>query len=451
MTNNPLKCLNGHAFEKVTGIPQDYTGLENMTVTCDSCGLQGLEKTAECYSHCPFCSYDVCLSCCPDVTTITNASSISNNIVELDYNHFQMIESKETFNSPSYGMTEFVSHKSDVSANFAPVSLLKGKINSFDSVASNYTFAGTILYSRMCTQSILNKWPKEISLSIDSFGDMSAFFSFLRLVYSEGKLPENSSNADSILSTLKGTIQEILRSKKKQSLDLADSIIGFSTHHLSESLKFLTSMKKTKAHVIMKESTHPYDNNLDDYYSVSIPGAKYILVVFDKLSSSESKYDFVNFYKDISQTSKWNDTPYSGSASNCPYWAGLPGADGQIVPPLKIYANKFYVHFHSDGSNNDFGYKFYCYGIMDEMTDEEKEDADEFMNNYIVSANFSCWLLEILCHDANQEIIKKIFYPKTIRYLRRFIDIAPWDKKLNGIYLVIDIAHQVHKVKYYII
>ena len=59
------------------------------------------------------------------------------------------------------------------------------------------------------------------------------------------------------------------------------------------------------------------------------------------------------FYKDDSHSAFWGEEKYSGghdgSSKNFP---GVGGVSALVIP-----ASRFVVHFHSDGSNNEWGYK----------------------------------------------------------------------------------------------
>jgi hypothetical protein len=53
------------------------------------------------------------------------------------------------------------------------------------------------------------------------------------------------------------------------------------------------------------ESGHPYGNNVEQYETIFVPGARRLVVKFDPMSSTEKGCDFVRFYKDESRTAYW--------------------------------------------------------------------------------------------------------------------------------------------------
>jgi hypothetical protein len=89
------------------------------------------------------------------------------------------------------------------------------------------------------------------------------------------------------------------------------------------------------------ESDHPYDHNLNIDFSVSFPGARSIDIVFDPKCRTESSCDYLRFWQGSQQVGQ---DKYHGGSSG---W-----------PSLKLQGDSFRVTFFSDGSQNDWGYKF---------------------------------------------------------------------------------------------
>eukprot|EP01041_Mallomonas_annulata_P002438 gene2438-4728_t len=103
---------------------------------------------------------------------------------------------------------------------------------------------------------------------------------------------------------------------------------------------------------MMLESPHPYKDNMDETYDISVPGATELIITFSAMSRTENNYDYLRFYKDSSRGAYWGQERYSGKM-----WPGVNG-----VEPLRIPASSCVVYFHSDGSNNDWGFKFTAIG-----------------------------------------------------------------------------------------
>jgi hypothetical protein len=102
------------------------------------------------------------------------------------------------------------------------------------------------------------------------------------------------------------------------------------------------------------ESLHNYLDNTDLFQEISIPGASELWIRFDSQSRTEHNYDFIQFFKDKQRTGYWGSEKYSGTT-----WPGVGDAE-----PLKIQADTFYLHFHSDGSNTDWGWRFTVSGVV---------------------------------------------------------------------------------------
>eukprot|EP01039_Chlorochromonas_danica_P004879 gene4879-5347_t len=111
------------------------------------------------------------------------------------------------------------------------------------------------------------------------------------------------------------------------------------------------AITKVDEKVLTFESEHPYADNMDVYEDISIPGADEMIVTFDENSLTETNCDFVQFYKTSART-EIHGTRYWGRQGD----ENFPGSGGR--PPLVIPSSFAVMHFHSDGSNTDWGYKF---------------------------------------------------------------------------------------------
>ena len=100
------------------------------------------------------------------------------------------------------------------------------------------------------------------------------------------------------------------------------------------------------------ESPHPYGDNMNEYWPVSVPGASQLVVTFDERTRTERGCDYVTFFKNDHHNEYWgSEQQYSG----CDGDLNFPGLNGN--DPLVIPSDKFVVYFHSDGSNTDWGFK----------------------------------------------------------------------------------------------
>ncbi|DAZ99415.1 TPA: hypothetical protein N0F65_004048 [Lagenidium giganteum] len=156
------------------------------------------------------------------------------------------------------------------------------------------------------------------------------------------------------------------------------------------------------------ESAHPYHDNLDQYWQLSIPGAIKIKVMFDPRSKTETGCDWVCFYKDGSNRSElYGETQYGGRGGS----ENFPGCGGR--PPLIIDADRFEVHFHSDSNQSDWGFKLYAVGIFE--TESAAGEADgpkgEDIAGFVSLLHMCCWILITLSNkpDITQRQYESLF------------------------------------------
>ena len=109
-------------------------------------------------------------------------------------------------------------------------------------------------------------------------------------------------------------------------------------------------------HAIIEESPHPYPDNhsINKTIAAQHPFILAYLISFDSKTKTESNHDYVTFYKDASKTTYWGEAKYSGGMSDST--RNFPGIVGN--PPLVIRAPTFFLHFRSDSSGNDWGFRF---------------------------------------------------------------------------------------------
>lgn len=96
------------------------------------------------------------------------------------------------------------------------------------------------------------------------------------------------------------------------------------------------------------ESAHNYADNSDIYWPISIPNAEKVSIRFDNRSTTEARCDYIQFFRGINVRQDFFGEKYSGSK--------FPGANGE--PPLEIInVTDFEIYFHSDASQNAWGFK----------------------------------------------------------------------------------------------
>lgn len=106
---------------------------------------------------------------------------------------------------------------------------------------------------------------------------------------------------------------------------------------------------------IIIESDHPYRHNMNSYTVVRVPGAVSYSIRFDPDTKTEAVYDFIRFYDDDTHTVYFGAGKYSGGTNGSV--CNWPGVGNRA--PLTIPAGRFIVHFRSNNTLNDWGYRMY--------------------------------------------------------------------------------------------
>jgi hypothetical protein len=103
------------------------------------------------------------------------------------------------------------------------------------------------------------------------------------------------------------------------------------------------------------ESEHPYRHNTNEYTTVQVPGAVSYCIRFHEDTKTEPIYDFVKFYDNETHTEYFGAGKYSGGTNGTS--CNWPGVGNR--PPLIIPASKFIIHFKTNGSVNDWGFRMH--------------------------------------------------------------------------------------------
>ncbi len=102
------------------------------------------------------------------------------------------------------------------------------------------------------------------------------------------------------------------------------------------------------------ESPHPYLDSQDLTHAIKLPdestlsSIEYMEVTFDSRCRTESNCDYVSFWQDGTRQGLQK---YHGRDPGV--WAGVGATE-----VLRVKGSSMEARFHSDGSNNDWGYKF---------------------------------------------------------------------------------------------
>eukprot|EP01041_Mallomonas_annulata_P000211 gene211-380_t len=348
---------------------------------------------------------------------------------------------------PMYSVEDGVSSRTfnpSIAAQSSPQLVLRGSANCFERTTADLISIATIGYAQDCLIRIISKWPSDIPFTTSHFGDPSRLLSFIKAVFiKESSISEEGfSSSSPSLVTLKLRLLDVVRTDDDDASDLCRLLVGFALRQLTEGLTVESTLRPTRAVVKTLESKHPYDDNMDQSWFVSFPGAKWIKIVFDKRSSSEKDCDYCVIYKNASKTDTWGPR-YTGRSNNSEkVWAGVG-----TTPVCRVQSDSCVVHFHSDGSNTDWGFKMTCYGIIDEPTEEEK-DRQEELKSSATTANteLACWILDFLVKERNRMVVQHLYAPSTIRILRRFMKVMPPNRKIFVVHLLTSMIQELPRM-----
>lgn len=129
---------------------------------------------------------------------------------------------------------------------------------------------------------------------------------------------------------------------------------------------------ETRTRSLTFESNHPYENNLDQREEIRIPGARKLVFSFDQQCRTETNFDYLVIGREEALEEQV---------------VKMTGTGWQEV---EVEGDTAYVLFHSDVSNNEWGYKFTVTGYL--AGDEETEQG----------IKRSLWLLERLFPSRSQ-------------------------------------------------
>lgn len=201
------------------------------------------------------------------------------------------------------------------------------------------------------------------------------------------QLPESSRRIhESMMTNSKGsaTYDPVTRTTKvnKKKKDLISSLARRGDDDMSTSeSSMLNEEDFVEGPPLVLESEHPYAHNRNEFTTVSVPGAVSYEITFSEETSTEPVHDFLRFLKYDDQTVVIGAGKYSGgmldnklkvkqnlaqskqnryninredkgpqrTPSN---WPGVSGRE-----PLTIHANKFVVHFKTNNTLNDWGFR----------------------------------------------------------------------------------------------
>jgi len=231
-----------------------------------------------------------------------------------------------------------------------PLNVLQGHVDDIERLSCDYTDAATISSAQDTIAQLVGHWPTDIPFSVQNFGSAPQLLLFVKAIFERESAclkPGQSLDEATTLRSLKLRLLDALRGHDSNAHELCNLITNFSLRLLSACIGGEgAKLKPTRAVVKTLECKHPYDDNMDQTWPISIPGAKWMKIVFDARSSTEKNCDYVDIFKTAAKDEKWG-TRYTGRASGGEKtWAGVGS-----VPYCRVEADNCHVAFHS-GINN---------------------------------------------------------------------------------------------------
>jgi hypothetical protein len=196
---------------------------------------------------------------------------------------------------------------------------------------------GCVGYAHAVIAQWLARWPREIPFSVDHFGGLSSFLTYLFITHmSEEKLYVDA------IANLKQLLVGSLKAEDINSRVLCRNLVSYAKSQLSSSNQITKIAPVSRGMVKVIETRHPYQDNMDRRYAVTLPGAKYLLLVFDERCATETNCDYL-------VVSDQNGNEVGGRLtgtvnSSEKNWPGVGNK-----PALRIEGESCTMAFHSDG------------------------------------------------------------------------------------------------------
>ncbi|KAG3168453.1 hypothetical protein C6341_g11314 [Phytophthora cactorum] len=296
----------------------------------------------------------------------------------------------------------------------------KGQTDRIQSLAYDSHRAVATKAAREAILTFLSCDPKRAPIPLSAFGTAEDILLLLSHFFFGSDSDATFDNQSGVLLALRKRLQQMV-------LSGVDDVILSAV--LVQCLEIMKNgpqlLPKGRGAVQILESTHPYQDNADQYWDVSIPGATKIKVIFDRRCKSEAGCDWVRLYKSGSNRTETIGPDQIGGRGDSENW---PGTSDR--PPLYIEDDSFEVYFHSDSSNNDWGFKMYAIGIFQE---EDKLSHTDTKNPETVMKLLSMtgWILEALSSipdssfRASPTTLKMLYSAETLQTLMLSLNESP--------------------------
>ncbi|KAL3666670.1 hypothetical protein V7S43_008299 [Phytophthora oleae] len=272
----------------------------------------------------------------------------------------------------------------------------KGQTDRIQSLAYDSHRAMATKAAREAILTFLSCNPTTVPIPLSALGSTEDILLLLSNYFLGSDSDAAYDKQSGVLAALRKRLTHTVRSGTDDSM--LSAILGRCLEILRSGAELLP---KGRGAVRILESTHPYQDNADQYWDISIPGATKIKVIFDRRCKTEAGCDWVRLYKSGSNRTDTIGPDQIGGRGDSENW---PGTGDR--PPLYIEDDSFEAYFHSDSSNNDWGFKLYAIGIFkDEDTlphfNARISSSPEMVVQMLAMAG---WVLEALSSISDENI-----------------------------------------------
>jgi hypothetical protein len=201
-----------------------------------------------------------------------------------------------------------------------------------------------------------SKQSRQDSMSVQPVHDVFGLITTRRQQVMQWLSSADDADRDGVLSAVVGAA---LQGETPPDLDSAHTS---SDRKMSQSVTrgWRQTEEKPLECSFVVETEHPHQAHTDSYWTITFPGAAYLSLCFDERSKTEhfspgeTPSDYVTVYKDHTKTQnkiQRHNGAEKIAGTNSETWPGVSG------PPMTVPGDTCVVHFHSDGSGEEWGFK----------------------------------------------------------------------------------------------
>lgn len=327
---------------------------------------------------------------------------------------------------------------------------LKGQLGRLQSLALDTHRAMTTKTARRALLTYLACSPDDAPARWSDLGDPEEVLLLFSHYFIEESSREVFDNQSPVLDALTSRLQSMLTDSQN---DAATSAVLQKCFDVIKS--GVDMVPKGRGALRVLESPHPYHDNMDQYWPIEIPGAKKIKITFDRQSKSESGCDYVTLYRGISEREETVGPSQIGGRADNQNWPGF----GER-PPLVIDGDACEVYFHSDASQNDWGFKLYAIGIFEDeapapFSENEDSEVDSSLEGKsgelaVALLSMAFWILSVVSSIPTAKLspgsagYKALRSPDMIQSLILCLEVLPQRVKLYALQVIATITQSAH-------